>query len=413
MFEESNNRLTALLRWSERYTKVDMVYLVRGGALLTSADVVLAVVSLGLSVLIAAYVPKDIYGIYRYVLAITTTVGIFSLTGMNSAVTRAVALGREGVFARSLIVQGRYALLQLAAAGTVAAYYFFMGNATYGIAFTLVALIAPISGVCNTYTAFLNGRKDFARLTSWRIQSGLLNIAAMATVVLTSPTIILLTLAYFLSTLLSNIWFLWRTFRNYHPGREVDAEDLSYGKHLSVMNGIGTFSGQLDLLLVYHLLGPVSLATYAFAILIPERLRVLLNFLPNLLLPRLAGQTREMLRASAKHRVWLLLVATLAMAGAYALAAPFIFSVFFPAYAEAVPYSIFAGLIVVTAAQKYFATALTAEGSYRSLYYLSVITPIVKIVLSVICISLFGIWGALGARLAASVFGGVLGYLFL
>lgn len=406
-------RFYALLRWSQRYTKVDMVYLFRGGALLTGADALLTVASLGLAVLIAAYVPKETYGIYRYVLSIAGVAAAFSLTGMNTAVTRAVALGREGSFAASLSIQARYALLQFVVAAAVAGYYFFKGNEMYGIAFAAVALIAPLSGVANTYVAYLNGKKEFARLASWRIQSGVLNILAMVAIVLTSPTIVALTLAYFLSTLLTNLWFLWRTFRDFKPNRLQDPEDLTYGKHLSVMNGIGALATQADAIIVYHLLGPTALAIYSFAILIPERMRSLFGFLPYIALPKLAARSAEERRATAGRRALMLMGATAALAALYAAIAPFIFSFFFPEYLEAIPYSQLAGVFVMATVPTYLLTLLMAGGSQRVLYIVSIATPVFKIALSVVAIVFFGIWGAIAARLIAGVFSGVLTYLYL
>jgi len=390
-----------------------MVYLFKGGFLLTGSDVVLAFLSLGLSVLIAAYVPKETYGIYRYIIAIANTVVIFSLTGMNSAVSRAVALGREGVFKKSISIQFRYAVLQFLATAAVGTYYLLRGNTPYAIAFSIIAIVAPISGVLNTYVAYLTGKKDFVRVASWKIQGGIVSTAAMVAIVLNSPTVILLTIAYFVSALVTNTWFLWRTFRLYKPSGAYNEKDLSYGKHLSVMNNVNILASQLDSILIYHLLGPVSLATYSFAILIPERLRALLGFLPNITLPRLAGRSREELRGTVQHRMILTLIGTLAMAITYATTAPLFFSIFFPQYLEAVPYTMVASLFLLVAAPGYLNTILTAEGSYRALYYVSLSTPILKIVLSVVLILVFGIWGAIVARLIAAAFQGTLSYIFI
>ncbi len=403
-----------LLRWSERYTKVDMVYLFRGGAILSAADAGLAIVSLALSTLIAAYVPKDIYGIYRYVLSVAGIAAAFSLTGMNTAVTRAVALGHEGAFAKSLRVQLRYAVLQFLIAAAVAAYYFVKENTAYGIAFTVVAVLAPLSGVANTYTAYLNGKKDFPRMALWRTESGLLNAAAMAGAVLFAPSLVGLTLAYCFSVFAVNAWLLWRTFRVYKPNRVATAEDLSYGKHLSIMNGVNTLASQLDSILIYHLLGPVQLALYTFATLIPERARSSFSFLPSLIIPRLAGRSRAEIRATLNQRTWLAIGAGVVLMLVYCAAVPFIFALFFPTYLDAVPYAVAAGFIIlVTAGAKYGGTAMMAEGAYKPLYYASLATPAVKTVLSLACIPFFGIWGAIAARVIAGAFGGVLSYLLL
>ncbi len=390
-----------------------MVYLFKGGSLLTGADALLAVVSVGVSMLIAAFVPKETFGIYRYVLAIAAIAAALSLSGMNSAITRAVALGREGSFRKSLPLQARYAVLQALAILVVAGYYFFQQNVTYGIAFVLLALLAPASGVLNTYAAYLAGKKDFPRLAWWKIEGGLLQAAAMAAVIFASPTVIGLVIAYFSTSLIANAFYTYRTFKNYRPNQECDPSDMSYGKHLSVMNATSVFATQLDALLIYHLLGPVSLAIYSFAVLIPDRLRSFTSFLPNTALPKLAERSKEELRATLNRRLFLAMAVTGVGALVYAVSAPLFFSLFFPGYIEAVPYTQFASLFILAAAPLYIETVLRSQADYRQLYIVSIATPILKIAMSIGGILLFGIMGAIGARILAGAFSAVLSLVLI
>lgn len=390
-----------------------MVYLFRSGSLLTGADAILAVASLGVSVLMATLVPKETYGIYRYLIALAGIAAALSLSGMNNAIARAVAQGRDGSFVQSLPLQARFALIQALALGAAAAYYFFKGNVGYGASLTAIALLAPAASVLNTYSAFLNGKKDFLRMAWWRVEGGLLQSAMLIAVIFTSPSVLALVVAYFLTSLIANGFFLWRTFRIYKPKGPVETKDLSYGKHLSVMNAAGILASQLDALLIYHLLGPVALATYSFAVLIPDRLRSLAGFIPSSALPKLANRTAEERRATLGKRMLLI---TLAMTGAaivYALLAPIGFKIFFPQYLDAIPYTQFASIFLLSAVPTYLFAVLTAEGSARSMYLVSLTTPFVKIVMSVIGILVFGIGGAIAARILAGVFDGALSLTIL
>jgi len=402
-----------LLRWSEKYTHIDMVYLFRSGSLLTGADAILAVVSLGVSVLMATLVPKETYGIYRYLIALAGIAAAVSLSGMNSAVARAVAQGREGSFVQSLPLQARFALIQILVLGTAAAYYFIKGNVGYGASLTVIALLSPAASVLNTYSAFLIGKKDFLRMSWWRVQGGLLQSAMLIAVIFTSPNVLALVIAYFLASLTANGFFLWRTFKIYKPKGPAEPKDLTYGKHISVMNAAGILASQLDALLIYHLLGPAALATYSFAVLIPDKLRSFAGFIPSSALPKLANRTPDERRATLGKRILLI---TLAMTGAaivYALLAPIGFKVFFPQYIEAIPYTQFASIFLLSAIPSYLFAVLTAEGSSRSMYLVSLTTPLVKIVMSVIGILVFGIGGAIGARILAGAFEGTLSLTIL
>ncbi len=401
-------RLVGLLRSTERYTKTDMVYLFKSGSFLTGSDGLLTIVSLGVSVLIAAMVPKETFGIYRYVIAIAAVAAALSLSGMNSAVTRAVALGRDGAFGLSLPIQARFAMLQVFALGLIAAYYFFKGNASYGIAFSAIALLAPAAGVLNTYTAYLAGKKEFKRLSWWKAQGGLLQAGAMVAVIFASPTVLGLIIAYFFTSLIANGYFTVRILRRKGLNKMHETSDIAYGKHLSVMNAANVFATQLDALLIYHLLGPISLAVYAFAILIPDRLRSLTSFLPNIALPKLAERSSAELLSTVAQRLLIILGATGAIAVAYAAAAPTLFSLFFPQYLEAIPFTQLAGFLVMGAAAVYLETILTSQAAYKKLYVVSLATPAFKVILSIILILLFGIAGAIASRILSGLFSGIL-----
>lgn len=400
--------LTRLLRRSERYTKTDMVYLARSGIFSAGSDIILSLLSLGLAVLIAAYVPKETFGIYRYILSLAAVALAVSLTGMNSSVTRAVALGRDGAVRASLRPQLKFAMLQGALIALVAAYYVVRGNMDYGIALSFVALVAPLSAVFNTYAAYLNGKAEFGRIAIFKVQAGIINVAAMAAVVLLNPTAIWLTVAYFLSTCVVNLWFLRKTLARIPKDAPAEGTDISYGKHLSAMNSLGMVSTQLDAILLYHLFGPVTLAVYSFAILIPERFRSFLSFLPSAALPRLASRSPEEIKATLMHRLGWFFAATLCIAVAYAILAPYLFRELFPRYADAIPYTQLAGLFAITTVTGYLSTALTALKMQRELYVASFVTLAAKVVLSVGGILAFGVAGAIAARILAAAVNGAL-----
>jgi O-antigen/teichoic acid export membrane protein len=247
----------------------------------------------------------------------------------------------------------------------------------------------------------------------WKVQNGVLSAAVMASVVLTTPTVLGMTIAYFASTVIANAYFTWRTFQTYRPPASTSSDDLSYGKHLSVMGSFGIIATQFDNIVVYQLLGPAALATYSFALLIPERMRTLLGFIPNIALPKLSQRNAEDLRTTATHRSLLGLIFASGVAIVYALAAPFIFSIFFPQYQDAVAYTQLASLFALTLVPTYLSTVLTAQGAKRALYIVSIASPIVKTVLSIFCIFAFGLWGAIAARIVAAAFSGATSYALL
>ena len=136
-------RTHGLLRWSEKYFKTDMVYVAKGGFWISFGQATSSVLSLLLIIAFANLLPKETYGTYRYILSLAGVLNIFALTGMNSAVARAVAAGNEGVLKASVRYQFKWNLLMLAAFWVLGGYYFINGDFLFATSFLILSILVP------------------------------------------------------------------------------------------------------------------------------------------------------------------------------------------------------------------------------------------------------------------------------
>src|SRR3989344_4903049 len=127
-FSEKRHKLYTVLRGLEKYTKADMVYLAKGGFWITFGQSFSTLLSLVLIIAFANLLPKETYGTYRYILSLASIFNVFTLTGMNSAVARAVAIGHEGALRTSVKYQLKWNLLMLVAFFTLGGYYLANGD---------------------------------------------------------------------------------------------------------------------------------------------------------------------------------------------------------------------------------------------------------------------------------------------
>ena len=100
-----------ILRWSEKYTKTDMVYLAKGGSWFALGTALSWLISFGTALAFANLIPKETFGAYQYVLSIVGIFGIMTLTGMNTAISRAAARGKDGSLFEALKEKIRWGLL--------------------------------------------------------------------------------------------------------------------------------------------------------------------------------------------------------------------------------------------------------------------------------------------------------------
>ena len=96
MIESLQKIALRALRWSEKYTKTDMVYLAQAGLWTNLNFVMVSVLALFLSILFANVLPRETFGMYQYLLSLSALLTALTLAGMNGAVSQSVARGYEG-----------------------------------------------------------------------------------------------------------------------------------------------------------------------------------------------------------------------------------------------------------------------------------------------------------------------------
>jgi len=406
-------RLHAFLRYTERYTKTDMVYLAQSGFWINLGTLAVSGFSLLLYIIFARTLSPETYGIYQYLLSAGALIGSLTLTGMNSAVIRAVALGREGMLRKSIRTQLVWGVFPFAVAVAIGIYYFFNGNLVLGSGFVLMGIFVPFNNALNTYGALLLGKKDFRRGFYYNLSTNALFYTALGLTAFVAPSAIFLIGANLITQAVGLIAAYRATLRAHKPNDEVDDETIKYGKHLSFMGVLGAVALQIDNLLVFQFLGPAAVAVYGFATAIPDRLGGLFKFIPTSLFPILsAGNNVEAKRAVAWDRLLWVFVSVGVLGGIYALCAPLLFSILFPAYSASVPYSQVYALSMIGMIGYIFSTALMAQKQIRSLYIFNTVLPIGQMLLLVAGIAFYGLWGLIIAKIVSSwVFVALAAYL--
>jgi O-antigen/teichoic acid export membrane protein len=395
------SKTISILRWSEKYLKTDMVYVVKNGFWINLNQIISAVLALVVSILFAHYVSKEVYGVYKYIISMAGIGVAFSLTGMNTAVTRAVAQGFEGVFKESLKVQAKWSILQLLFSASISIYYFLNGNNVYGISFLIIGFLMPISSVANTFNSFLNGKKNFKLASIYSIWSTLIYFLGISASAIFMPNVVLLILAYYLTNTAANLFFCYKTIKKCDPNHLLRNEDINYGKHLSAMNFVSILATHLDSVIVYQFLGPVNLAIYSFAILIPEKIRTMFGFTSTIALPKISEKENSLNHDSIKRKIKLLALAGIIVAIVYAILAPLMFKIFFPQYLDTVIYSQVFSISLAVFAANISVSVLYAQSNKKSLYIFNVGGPIIKIIVTILAVYFYGLWGAIIAKIAS------------
>ena len=399
----------SLLRKSEKYTKTDMVYLVKSGFWMNLSYISNSIFAFLLTVAFAKLLSKEVFGTYQFILSIGTMIGSLTLTGMNNAVIQAVARGYEGTVKRSIPVQLKYNIVATIAALGVAIYYWMNSNQQLALGILVIGILTPVFNTYNTYTALLTGKKDFYSGFKFSLALNLPYFITMGSCLffLNDPLMLVL-INLGVNTLVTFILYKV-AIRIYRPNDQHDPSAISLGKHLSIAGIISAIANQADTVLIFHYLGTVPLAIYAFASTIPEKAYGILKSVSMMAFPKLSERSHAELKSTVVSKSMRLAGLNIMMSAIYIACAPLIFYIFFPNYSSAIIYSQgYACALIFSTLTNMSVTVLTAMQATKEIYAYNIVSPIINISLMAGLIMPLGLWGLILAR----GIGGALSFIF-
>lgn len=409
MLKAAKNKLHKTLKWSESYTKTDMIYAAKGGFWLTFGQGISALSSLLLAIAFANILSKEEYGIYRYILSLSAIIGYFTLSGLAPSLTRSVARGKEGSFLDSFFVSIRFGSIIALISVALSAYYFANGNNTLAIGILIAGALSPFIDAGELYSSFLNGRKEFKTASLFYSLRGVFTSLAIFVTLLISQNPVVLIASYFVSHTTSVCVLFYLTYRIYKPNNLKDPDTLRLSKHVSLITLFAGVAEKIDNLLVFHYLGAAPLAIYNFALLLPNTIAGFIKQIGTLAVPKFANQNIDELKINIKNKGRTLLFATVPITVSYIFLSPFVFMILFPAYMDSVIYSqVFAVIILLNGV--FPVAALDSQVAIKEKYILSIFSNTFKILAVFGGIYFYGIWGAIIARIVSKGMGLFLAY---
>jgi O-antigen/teichoic acid export membrane protein len=399
--KNAKERIVEWLRWSEQYTKTDMVYLAKGSFWSWFGRGIQIITGGALAIAFGNLLPQEVYGNYKYILSASGLLGAFTLNGLNKSIIRSVAQGYDGSLKQGVKAMIKWSGIITILAGGVSAYYFIQGNALLGSGMALIAIFQPIIKTTDLYSAQLTGKKLFKTESVYlTIQELVQAIALIGAMILSGNAAVIVATLFVVNAVFKST-YLHRTLTYYsNANQETDTEMVNFGKHLSAMRIFSKIAGNLDSILIFQLLGATPTAIFTFATMPAQKAKSFLGSLANVFLPKLSEKRLKTLQDTLTRKVLLAFVFSGLVTIAVILVLPFAFNLLLPAYTNAIVYAQWAALMIFFIPELIFSEALRAHAKKRALYIINISTNILKIVLLAGLIPLLGIWGAVYALIA-------------
>lgn len=402
-------KIIKLLLWSQKHTKADMLYLAKGSFWIGFSQVMNGIFSFGLIIAFANLLPKETYGMYTYILSLASILNIFTLTGMNNAVSRSVARGNEGILIPAVKYQLKWNLLMLGASFLLAGYYFINNETILAYSILILGLFVPFTLAFGTYGSYLEGKKQFAIANILSVISTFVYSMGMLITILLGDKVILLIGTYAITTLLSSFVFYIYTLRKFNHTESNDIEEtLKYGRTLTYIKLLGPIVSQIDKIVLAHFWGTAQLATYAIASIIPNKGVPALKKLVNIGFPKFVAKTPEKINTVFYKRIFQGMLVGATIAVLCILLLPFLFKYLLPQYVDGVFYSqILAINFVFALPTRYIGLLFESQKMSSQIFINTMINSLLAILLYII----LGIWGGIMGIVIAYVLWSFIGML--
>lgn len=399
------------LRWTENWTKTDMVYLSKGSFWTSINQTISAILFFISSIALANFIPKDIFGQYKYILSFVSLLSITTLPGLTASLTQAISRGYEGSILTAIKTRVKWGALGTVIGLLLSLYYYYNNDNTLAILFLIISLFLPFYSSFNVYNCLLNGRKKFKESSYYSIINTAIYIGLFILVLYCVNNILIILLYYFISQLFLSIIFYLLITKKHKPNDRIDKNTIQYGKFLSFVSILSAISAVIDKIITWHFLGATQLAIYSFAIMPVNLIKGFINSnIGKLAIPKLSNTNLSILQKTLPLKVIKFVLVLIPIVIIYIIVSPNFFNIFYSSYEESVSYSQLYSLVILSIPFTMFGNSLIAKTKKKKISFLTVVSPTFRIILFIVLIPSFGINGIIMSHLLGSVFHAILSY---
>lgn len=399
-------RAIRLLRWSERYTKTDMVYFAGNGTRVLFGQLTVGLTAFITTVVLAHILNQETFGQYRFITAVIPIIGLLALSSLGGALARTVTRSHAVLWGQLLRVKLLFGLGAAASATLIAGWYWTQGNLLLAQLYGIVAFAIPSYDLFLLYNDYLQGAKQFKYASLYVGITRIVQATLVIGVALITHNILLILIAFFLGLLMPQYIFYRRTRkRHMHSAQHPPEAGLTtYALHLSLLQAVVVLTASIDKIATWHYLGAQQFAIYSVALALPLNILLLFNFIPQIYFPHISTMTLDVpTRKRVLGHITLMLMLLTLVGTLYALVAPILLPLLFRQYVASVPVTlILAALIPLLSTNAVIAKILQTHDMVRHVV-------LTRILFTLVFVSAFFMLYGSGLGLRASAWGFVLG----
>ena len=324
-------KVISIICRAEKCNEATVAYFGSGAFWLALAQGMGALSAFIVTALLARLLPPEYFGEYRFVLSLVPVLAVFTLPGVGTALTKAVAQGGSPKLGTLLSFKIKWGLASAAVSALLSFYYFAQGNETLGYSFLIASLFMPFYEVFFIYSFYLKGRRDFKRSTFYEAFSRIFQALLIVAVATVWDSVEALVFAFFAGKLISEYLAYVKTEQKDDKDQGLEKSILKESIPLSLSALFNIVANNADKILVWHFFGAKVLAVYIVITIFPIQISNILHQIINqLLFIKMSEQKTRKVAYTKQLLIYILALGVLAVPayGAYIILFPYIFPIY-------------------------------------------------------------------------------------
>ncbi len=378
-----------------RFFKTDIKYLISGGTYIASEYITSVIAGIAFGFLVANTLNPTEYGFYKYILSVGGLIGAFTLTGLSGSLTQAIAKGFDGSLKTISRAQLYWSSISIIIGLIISGFYLLKGAYILGLSILLVSILIPLSDLGNLSGAYLSGKELFRLKSRLNIIRTIVVTSILAVIAFFFREAHVMVVMQYLLGAVSLLIILYFTLKLHPPKNEETSDEVSYGKHLSIVDIIQRAFSQLDKIVVFQFFGATALASYSIALMPVLQLSSISKVIRTLVAPRFSKRSFKEIHATIFHKIFAMTLLSSLIMLLYMVLVPYIYQYLLPQYVEVVPLAQMASLTLLFTSQTLFGQVLVSHKCKRELYIFTIIENIFFALSIGIGGLLFGVTGVL------------------
>lgn len=375
---------------------LDLNYIFINSFWVSLNQVVFVTLSLILTIFLARFTSREVFGSYNFILSFIEILTIISMPGFSISLLKAVAKGKDGLYEETFRIRFFWSLLGVPLLIVIGLYYFYFVSQLIGIGLLLASIFFPVFKASQDWMRLLEGKKKFDMQSKYSI---ILISIKTTTIILATllgrGNLITILIAFLVTNSFINLFFYYKSKR-FLENQKIEKNWKKNAYKLSFVQFTLRIYNNLDKIIIGTILGPGPLAIYVIAANITYQIIGSTNEIFKIFVPKIFNMDAGLIIDNLKKFVPKFLLLSYALVIILILVLPILIPFLFSVnYLDSVFYAqIFSLIIPLNILTNLTNNVFISLNQENMLLKFRIIGTIIILVLYLTLIPLLGILGA-------------------